>query len=252
MVKSAERALAMLEFLKQSPPATVGDVCSALGYPNSSASVLMRSLATAGYLDYDSDTRRYKPSYRVALLGESISTVPLLGDDLKQRLHDIHQQTGQSVLVGMQNGAYVQYVHVLAKSQSLLARLPIGKMRLMAYNPMGEALLALMDDKRIQPLLRHNNANWPDADSRMTEAAEWENIRATRARGYAEGPGRTWPDATIIAIALKPRSDMPSLAVAVGGLSRSIVKQREMILEELQAFSRLRDRSARFDRPEQT
>lgn len=229
--------MALLEFLKQSSSATVGEVCDALGYPNSSVSMLMRSLTANGYLDYDRDTRRYKPSYRVALLGESIDARPLLSETLKNRLYTIHRETGQVVMVGLQNGPYVQYVHVLAKSRTLQARLPIGKMRLMAYNPMGEALLALLDDNRIQHILRHNNANWPDPDSRMTEAVEWDRLQQTRARGYAEGPGLTWPDAVIMAVAFRPRADMPPMAVAVGGLAGPIQSKREIILDRLRSIA---------------
>jgi IclR family transcriptional regulator, KDG regulon repressor len=236
MVKSAVRALAILEFLKQSTSGTVGDVCSALGYPNSSTSVMLKTMLDAGYLDYDSIQRRYKPSYRVALLGEGIVAAPLVSEMLRERLNQLQKWTGETVLVGMQNGAYVQYVHVLTNTPRLLERLPIGKMRLMSYNPLGEALLALLDDRRVSSIFRHNNANWPDPATRLSESVQWQEIRAIRERGYAEGPGRTWPKARILAVAIRPRQDMPRISVAVGGIGTKLAQCRDEILEALRAF----------------
>jgi DNA-binding IclR family transcriptional regulator len=73
VVKSAARVLEVFEyFAGRKTPATVGEVCSALGYPQSSTSVLLKSLLTLGYLSYDSGTRRYAPSVKVASLGNWI------------------------------------------------------------------------------------------------------------------------------------------------------------------------------------
>ena len=73
VVKSAARVLEVFEyFAGRRTPATVGEVCNALGYPQSSTSVLLKSLFTLGYLSYDQGSRRYSPSVKVATLGEWI------------------------------------------------------------------------------------------------------------------------------------------------------------------------------------
>ena len=73
VVKSAARVLEVFEyFAGRRTPATVGEVCNALGYPQSSTSVLLKSLLTLGYLSYDQGSRRYSPSVKVATLGEWI------------------------------------------------------------------------------------------------------------------------------------------------------------------------------------
>ncbi|MSQ20016.1 MAG: hypothetical protein EXR39_10780 [Betaproteobacteria bacterium] len=73
VVKSAARVLEVFEyFARRRTPATVGEVCNALGYPQSSTSVLLKSMFTLGYLSYDQGSRRYSPSVKVAMLGEWI------------------------------------------------------------------------------------------------------------------------------------------------------------------------------------
>jgi DNA-binding IclR family transcriptional regulator len=234
VVKSAQRVLAVLEFLRQSGPSSVGHISQALSMPNSSTSMLLKTLVTLGYLNVDADTRLFKPSYRVALLGESVDERPILSEGhFTEKLRSLHERTGETVLVGLQNGAYVQYVHVLASTKKLMERLPVGRMRLMGYNPLGEALLATLDDRRVALILRHNNANWQDPNTRMGETAQWKRIKRVRANGYCEGPGRTWPNALIIAIAVRLQPDMPRISVAVGGLGPKILRQRKAIIDAL-------------------
>jgi DNA-binding IclR family transcriptional regulator len=238
IVKSAQRVLEILEFLRQLKPSTVGDISHALHMPNSSTSVLLKSLVTMGYVDFNPETRQFKPSYRVALLGEQVDERSTLGDSaFTEKLRALHEQTGQTVIVGLQNGAYVQYVHVLAATKKLMERLPVGKLRLMSYNPLGEALLAKLDDKRATLIIRHNNANWPDRATRLSEDAHWLRIKLVRANGYCEGTGRTWPQAKIIAMAISLKADMPRLSVGVGGIGETTPRQREHIIAALRELS---------------
>ena len=70
-VKSAMRTLALLDYFRRTKAsASVTELSAALETPQSSTSVLLKSLVSLNYLEYDSETRRFLPSYRVALLGD--------------------------------------------------------------------------------------------------------------------------------------------------------------------------------------
>ncbi|MGZ3338702.1 MAG: helix-turn-helix domain-containing protein, partial [Reyranella sp.] len=52
-IKSAERALAILEYFQEKRrAATVGDIAGALSLPQSSTSMLVKCLVSLGYLEY--------------------------------------------------------------------------------------------------------------------------------------------------------------------------------------------------------
>ena len=51
-------------------PITVREVSEQLGYPLSSAQVLLKSIATLGYLRYDASVRAYLGTPRLASLGD--------------------------------------------------------------------------------------------------------------------------------------------------------------------------------------
>jgi DNA-binding IclR family transcriptional regulator len=215
-VKSAERALAILEYLRQRSPAPLGEISAALGLPNSSASVLLKTLVTAGYVSQCDVTRGFRQTARVALLGAG----PTGGADdaqLRAALDRIHQLTGETVVVGQQSGAFVRYVHLIDTKHQLLQRLPVDQMRLMSYNPLGHVLSAELAEPRVRSILRHNNAHASAPAERLDEKSLLAQIMAIRSRGYAEGPGRTWPSARILAMTIHPDHRGPPLAVGVGG-----------------------------------
>src|SRR3546814_12190506 len=70
VVKSAARVLEVLEYFSERQSASSAEeVRRTLGYPQSSTSILLRSLASLGYLNYEPLNRTFRPTIRVALLG---------------------------------------------------------------------------------------------------------------------------------------------------------------------------------------
>ena len=69
-VKSAARTLEVFElFSERRCPLRLHDIHSALDYPQSSTTNLLKSMVMLGYLSYSRVTRTYLPTNRVALLG---------------------------------------------------------------------------------------------------------------------------------------------------------------------------------------
>lgn len=78
-VKSAARVIEVLEYFRDTrAPSTLKQTSDALGYPQSSTTKLLKSLAALGYLNNDTSTRRYFPTLLVSALGDWIGQA-LLG-----------------------------------------------------------------------------------------------------------------------------------------------------------------------------
>ena len=105
VVKSAGRALQILElFDVLQRNSTVTEIAELLGYPQSSTSVLLRSLTVMGYLDYDVNDRSYITSSKVALLGHWPSS-HIVGDgQLTNFMRRVNERTGQAVVLAVRNG----------------------------------------------------------------------------------------------------------------------------------------------------
>ena len=62
-VKSATRAIEILEYFKLAQqPRSMSQMASDLGYPQSSTTVMLKTLVNLGYLNFDRSTRDYFPT----------------------------------------------------------------------------------------------------------------------------------------------------------------------------------------------
>ncbi|MES2493551.1 MAG: helix-turn-helix domain-containing protein [Pseudomonadota bacterium] len=234
MVKSAERVLDILELLRQSGPSKFKDISDGLGLPKSSTSMLLGALVHKGYVVLEPATHLYRPTYRVALLGEGIGESAVLGEGaLLDAITQLHRESGETLVVGLRNGAYVQYIHVLSRSINLMRRLPVGKLRPLAYNPLGKVLLARLAEPEMRLIVRHNNATRHDSLARQSEAEICTQLAAIRDAGYAIDRGFTWPDAMIVATSILPAPGLPALSVAIGGLQEDFAHKANDVARNL-------------------
>ena len=123
VIKSAKRVLELFEYFAECRrPLSVTDLVRGLDYPQSSASVLLKSLTRLGYLDYDRQKRLYRPTLRVALLGGWVHDQLFSHASLSHLIDDLHLVSGgEAVILGMQNDIYVQYIHLVQSRHQQVA-----------------------------------------------------------------------------------------------------------------------------------
>ncbi|MDR3509231.1 MAG: helix-turn-helix domain-containing protein, partial [Caulobacteraceae bacterium] len=184
-VKSAKRVFEILElFDRQRRPLGLKEILDALGYPASSGSVLLKSLVSLGYLDYDRDRRIYFPTMRIAALGGWVHDV-LFGDGaLSGLMSHLHRLTGETVILATQSDLHAQYVHLIHSAEPLQFSVPPGARRPLANSGMGWLLLSAKSNEEIERLRRRINAEQAGGPQQSSEAL-MERIDEIRARGYA-------------------------------------------------------------------
>ena len=105
-IKSAVRVLQVLElFQRERQPCQLKDICTALGYPQSSTSVLLASLRDAGYFDHDSLTGLYTPNVRLALMTAWVEEHLYSDQSLMRLMHGVHDACGHTVSIAKLQGA---------------------------------------------------------------------------------------------------------------------------------------------------
>lgn len=232
-IKSAERALAILEFFREKKrSATVGEISGALQFPQSSTTMLLRSLQHLGYLEYAPQTRKFCPTYRVAVLGSWIQQSMVKSGPLTDIMDQIGGLTGETVLLGLQNGSNMQYVHIVPASYPIQLAAQVGILRPMTCSALGRVLLARKSDDEVRAIVRRNNA---DADSnahRVSERQFMEEIAQVRRQGFAESQGKMTPGANVIGVLVPDQATAP-LAIGVGGPIERIEERRGEILQIL-------------------
>ena len=112
-VKSANRSLAMFElFAARQTPLSISDISQEMSIPQSSASMLVKSLVELGYLEHDRTARTYYPTFRIALLGTWMRRRHEKTGRLPRLASKVAEATGETVVLAMRNGIFAQYALV--------------------------------------------------------------------------------------------------------------------------------------------
>jgi len=234
VIKSAHRALAILEYFQERRrSATVGDIAEGLRLPQSSTSMLVKSLVALGYLEYGERSRLVRPSYRVALLGNWIQKSFFKHGPLTDTMEAIQQDIGETVVLGRQNGPLMQYVHIVDASYAVRLIIHTGTLRPMTRSALGLMLLSQRPDHQVRAIVRRNNADTDDPHVRVNERALLAEIEDIRRLGYAESQGRMIASANTIAMLVPADKKATPLAIGVGGPLDRISRRRVEIIDAL-------------------
>lgn len=231
-VKSAARVLEVFEYFDRvRRAASVMEVARALGYPQSSTSVLLRSLVALGYLEYDAGRRTYLPTPRVTLLGSWIEPLLVPGGEIMELMDDLGEQTGETIILGVPSGEAVRYIHVVQATTAMRLHVGKGTIRPMAISGMGRLFMSTMDESRVRQIVHRYNAEVAGEENKLNFAAVRRDLASIRADGYAPSLDRVTVGAGGISVLLPVAPHGVPMAIAIGGLSKTINDNREHFLQ---------------------
>ncbi|WP_394658482.1 IclR family transcriptional regulator [uncultured Novosphingobium sp.] len=224
VVKSAGRVLRILELfdvLKRE--ALVSEVSELLEFPQSSTSVLLRSMVILGYLYFNPDTRAFGPTTRVALMGSWING-PMISDGTLTRLIDgVNKRTGQAVVLAVRNRIWSEYIHVAQATDPLRMFVVKGSRRPLVCSGTGLSLLAELPDSDIKRIALRYNA---EADENVCLNTLLEQVNHTRARGWASSYDTVTPGGGMIAMRLPQFLNDERIVLGIAGLT-SVLRENE-------------------------
>jgi len=125
IVKSGGRSLEVLAFFADCREASVMDVARALGYPQSSASELLKTMTGLGYLRYDARRRMFAAGARAGLLGAALSARVLGVQDVAGLVEHVTAATTLETHICDVIGDRVHYLVGPARRRSERAPAPL-------------------------------------------------------------------------------------------------------------------------------
>jgi len=237
-VKSADRVLRLFElFATEQKPLSVGEIAAGMSIPQSSTSMLLKSLIELGYIEHDDQHRSYYPTFRIALLGTWMRRKHEKTGRLPKLASKVAELTGETVILAMRNGIFAQYVLVQPGPDPLRLHVESGMQRPLACCASGWALLSYEQDREIEKIIRRTQAEAPNALWRETAEQAVEHIKAIQQKGYVMSRGQTTKGAGSIAMLLPAEAGRTALSVAVGGPIDRIEANRDFIIESLKSLS---------------
>lgn len=232
LVKSAARVLQILDFFDEvQRDAKVQEIADQLDFPQSSTSVLLRSLVEMGFLDHDPAARTFVPSPRVALLGHWLGKGPMRDGTAVRMLEEIAAQTGEAVVLATRNGLYAQDVRVIQGRGARRVPLPQGLRRLVVWSATGFALLKDEPDRAVQALCRRANAQ-ADGDPLIDANLVAEHLRQLRRDGHVFSRGLVTPGLGSLALPLPhglDRGNRPFAIAVTGRLADIEPREQDLV-----------------------
>lgn len=185
-VKSADRALAILDAVADRGSLRFNELVSLLGLPRSSAHSLLQTLVDRGWLDLDRETRRYTIGLRAWHVGQAYTGHGDLVAVAKPVMDRLAADVGETVQLARLDGIENVYIAISESAQPMRLASRVGA-RLFAHaTGIGKALLAQLPPEESARLVRSVPLPRFTA-STVTDPAELDAVIAgARDRGYAQ------------------------------------------------------------------
>ncbi|HYH32361.1 MAG TPA: IclR family transcriptional regulator [Pseudonocardia sp.] len=184
-VKSAGRALAILDAVADRGPLRFNELVSLLDLPRSSAHGLLQTLVDRGWLDLDADTRRYTIGLRAWHVGQAYTGHGDLVAVAKPVMDALARDVGETVQLARLDGIENVYIAISESAQPMRLASTVGA-RLLAHSTgIGKALLAQLDPQESARLVR-SVALPRFTEHTVTDPGELDALVAqARTRGFA-------------------------------------------------------------------
>jgi DNA-binding IclR family transcriptional regulator len=233
VIKSAGRSLEVLELFRDAQqPLRLTDIATALSLPQSSASMLIRSLISMGYLIRQG--RNYAPSIRITLLGSWLNDTIFSQGNLMSLIAEVSHLTGDTVILGTRNGLFVEVLAVMPGRMDTMHHTRPGEGRSLTRALMGHMILSAMKRTEAEGLVMRINAEQKRSDRRVKFQTLIPMLDRIRQNGYGYTEG-TLPGAANVAVLLPPGPFGDPLVLGNAGTIERIRPRREEILNLVNA-----------------
>lgn len=249
-VKSATRAIEILEYFERvRQPRTMSEIAVALGYPHSSSTVLLKTLVTLGYLNFDRRERVYFPTPKVTSLGDWVPRALFGTSRVREAMHDVHAATGEGVWIGTKNDVYMQYVQTIQSVHPLRFHTDEYSLRPLTQSAVGWVLMSTLPDDKLDNLIRRANIAAEKASDRVQVPEMIDRIRDIREKGYCSTENIPYLGGATIAILLPVTIQNQPVALGLGGALERIRANHGRYLAILQQTVKFMRRDDPFEQP---
>ena len=185
VVKSADRALTILELLANGAPLRFIDIADRLDLPRSSVHGLLATLVRRGFVEFQPATRTYSLGLKAWTVGQAYTGHRDLVGLALPYMEKLARDTGETVQMARLDGTENVYIAIAESPQPMKLVSAVGK-RLPAYaTGLGKVLLAALDPDELERRLSSLTLQrfTPKTIAELPDLLE--EIARVRQQGYA-------------------------------------------------------------------
>lgn len=234
MVQSVDRALTIVSLVSQKKEGLgVTELASHLDLNKSSIFRLLATLVSHGYVEQDSETKKYKLGYKPL----ELSSILLESIDLRSQaepfLKELESITNEVIHLVLYDEGEVIYIEKLEGNETLRTHSRVGRRAPLHCTSVGKVILAYLTEAEVRSVLdqkgmpKHTENTITDQESFMVE------LKQIRNQGYGIEFEENEPGITCIAAPIFDNRGEITAAVSISGPSIRMTEDR---LEELKTY----------------
>lgn len=229
-----DKTFAILEVLARTGRAlSLAELAEECRMPKPTVYRILRSLRDLGYVEQPDRGGAYGLSGRLASLRE-FGRDEALRDKALPLMRELHGRFDETVNLGLLEGIYIRYAHVIETTQALRWIVKPGARDLFHTTALGRAIVSSLPAEQQARLLAKVCAALPARGRAATRAKLERELAATRERGYALEEQETVEGVACVATSLAPWGE-PLAAVSVSvPVHRFPADQRAALIRAMQ------------------
>jgi DNA-binding IclR family transcriptional regulator len=237
---AVERALAMLEAVAQAADGlSNAEISRKLNIPKSSASYILRTLETQGYLTRDAESGKY----RVGLKILSLSRGALGGRDVRgvalPIMRHLTQQTGLTCHLAVLDGPEAVYIEKVEPEGFIRMDTWVGRRMSVHATSVGKAIVAHIPQEQLEQILRKRGMEKRTPKTLTTVPRLLKELEKVRAQGYAVDDEENNLGARCVGAPIFDERGMIEASLGLSGTTQQVSPQTmPRILEALKDAAR--------------
>ncbi len=237
MIQSIEKAIGILSLFSYALPRWgISEIAQALGIPKGTAHNLVKTLAGAGLLKQDAETRRYSLGPKLFTLGAIMAGTLEINQKAAGPAHTVSAQTGLICRVAIWDTDAALITLNVAPQYAEAMATQIGP-RVAAYcSAIGRVFLAHLDNRELESYLQSVALTPFTSRTIVSKSGLKRELKDTRDRGFAVNDQEIAQGRASLAVAIIDKGRGPAAAISLtGGPEQILGKERDALISRLRA-----------------
>lgn len=184
-IKSLDRAMEVFEYLSEAQGKALTALSDEMGQSPATVYRILVTLEGRGLVEFDHEEQVWHIGPRAFVIGSRFLRRTSLVDRARPVMRKLMEATGETANLGVEKEGFVLFLSQVETHASIRAFFPPGTLSQMHASGIGKALLAFMDDDRLNRLLTNLELQaFTDRSITNPEALK-KDLAAVRAQGFS-------------------------------------------------------------------
>lgn len=217
-IQSVVKAANILDFFIKKSEMGISEIAQQAGMSKSTAYGIVNTLTETGFLEQDSESKKYRLGLKLFELGSVVQSRMDLRAEARPFCQALSEKYGQTVHLATHSEGEVVYIDKFDVPDFLIVYSQVGRRAPMSLTGVGKAMLAYLGDEYAEKYVI-NNLSKKTEKSLDTKEKLFKNLDEIRQKGYAMDDEEIQPGLRCIASPVFAKGGRVAAAVSLSGVT---------------------------------